>query len=624
MLARLRDVFLPNRDPQRAYFCTYGLDPKFFEGELLPALFPNSLALDREAGTASAYVNAADTAMQRHDVGVFYDHLAGDGQELQYGAWPVNVRPMAFHAKLMLLDYGDVVRAVISSANLTAAAWTRNLELFLVEDLQRGSTHAWAAGLATFVERLVDQIPEEHVQHRLALGTILDGVTPAVGSDRVTSSWDEPLLDALFAGVSKPQALDVVTPFFEGVDGEGVFDSVERRAPGIGGRLFVATTTDHGRPQVTGPPEKLGALIANGRWTMHGVRQTWDGDETGAPARGLHGKLLTLEHADGARTMVGSANVTRAALLGRARRDGSGGGSNVETVVLRDASLAAVRRLLPQADLLAADEVDICELPEGEAEGAITGPEALIRSATYFGKTAELEIVLTDDAPHLTFAYAGTELFADSTGAVRRAPLVLGMDCFVTVALEGATAIVPFTVVDAMALMPRGARRSITLDDFLDVLAGGRELPTRPADGERTANGPAGNIGDDFVGRTGPIPWRRYLAAVHGLSAELARERQYDRGLQFVLESPVRLKGLRDQLEAAHTRGRLTESDLAYALYELGRELERVRDDVTVSEGTQHISDACADLDSRRAAVTAALPDVVQQQLAILEGAERR
>jgi hypothetical protein len=80
--ARLRDVFLPGREPERAVFCTYGFDARFFEAEVLPAMLPESLALDREAGSSSAYVNAADVALQRREVGVFYDHLLGDGPEL--------------------------------------------------------------------------------------------------------------------------------------------------------------------------------------------------------------------------------------------------------------------------------------------------------------------------------------------------------------------------------------------------------------------------------------------------------------------------------------------------------------------------------------------------------------
>ena len=143
------------------------LRPTVLRGRLLPALLPNSVSLDREAGSESAYLNAADTALQRRDVGVFYDHLAeGEGPELLYGSWPVDVRPRAFHAKLMLLDYGDTVRAVISSANLTAAAWTRNLELFVVEDLRRGTPHAWASGLRSFIAQLIEHVPT----HTLIIG----------------------------------------------------------------------------------------------------------------------------------------------------------------------------------------------------------------------------------------------------------------------------------------------------------------------------------------------------------------------------------------------------------------------------------------------------------------------
>ena len=49
-LARIRDVFLPNREPRSALFCTYGFDARFFEEEILPAMLPNSLSLDRAGG----------------------------------------------------------------------------------------------------------------------------------------------------------------------------------------------------------------------------------------------------------------------------------------------------------------------------------------------------------------------------------------------------------------------------------------------------------------------------------------------------------------------------------------------------------------------------------------------
>jgi hypothetical protein len=479
-LARLRDVFVPNVDPVGAYFCTYGLDSRFFEAEVLPALFPNSMSLDRQAGTASGYLNAADAALQRVDVGVFYDHLTdGEGPELIYASWPVDVRPRSFHAKLMLLDYGGFVRVVISSANLTPAAWTRSLELFVVEDLQRGTPHPWAGGLRSFVEELVTRIPAAHIDHRKSLGDLLTAIPSLTGADRVTSTWQEPLLAALFDGLEAPCHVDVVTPFFEGVDGEGVFDAIAAKAPQLSGRIFVSATTDHGRAQVTGPPDKLDALLASGRWAMHGVRQTWDGDEPGAPARSLHGKALVVAHADGARVMAGSANVTRAALLGTARSAAAAGEANVELVVLRDTTAAAARGALPQADALNAAAIDFVEPADTGDEPAGAGPERYVLEATYFAREGELEVVFERDAPTLAVSYRNRPLFT-STTSTTRISMSLGLARYIVVDDGDAAASVPFTIVDAHLLIPRGSRAAIGLEDFLDVLAGHRELPERP------------------------------------------------------------------------------------------------------------------------------------------------
>lgn len=618
-LARLWDVFEPNVDPERAYFCTYGFDPRFFEAELLPALLPNSVSLDRAAGSESAYLNAADTALQRHDIGVFYDHLfEGQGPELFYGSWPVDVRPRAFHAKLMLLDYGDFVRAVISSANLTAAAWTTNLELFLVEDLERGTPHPWASGLRSFVAQLVQHVPDTHADHRRSLGELLTGIPDSgAGADRVTSTWQESLLPALFDGLDSPTRIDVVTPFFEGVHGEGVFDSIRARAPRITGRLYVSTTTDHGRAQVVGPATKLDELLDSGGWTMHAVRQTWEGDEPGAPARGLHGKALALTHADGARVMVGSANVTRAALIGTARSAAHGGQSNVEIVVLRDTTVSDARGVLPQADLLNRGEVDFIDRTDGEEEDVVLGPERYVLESTYYGREGELQIIVVADAPPLSFRYEDKLLFHEGA-AMRRAPVALGVARYVVVDDGSATGIVPFTVVDAHLLVPRGSRPTIGLEDFLDVLAGGRELPLRPSEDFAARAGVGVPAVDDLVGRRGPIPWRRFLAAVRGLGQEIERERPFERGLQHALESPIRLKGLRDHLELARTSGRLTDADLLYALYELSRELRRIRDAEDQAAGRELIQAACADLDARRAELAANVPSEVAAQMKVL------
>ncbi len=167
--------------------------------------------------------------------------------------------------------------------------------------------------------------------------------------------------------------------------------------------------------------------------------------------------------------------------------------------------------------------------------------------------------------------------------------LALGMARYVVVDDGVTVGIVPFTIVDAHLLIPRGSRVAIALEDFLDVLAGVREPPLRsPVDFAGRAAGGA-SAADDTLGHSGPIPWRRFLAAVRGLGQEIERERPFERGLQYALESPVRLKGLRDHLEAARSHGRLTDADLLYALYELSRELSRLRDDEDEPAGRELI-----------------------------------
>jgi hypothetical protein len=254
--SRLREVFLDDREPQQALFCTYGLSAEFFEGEVLPALFPERLQLDRLAGSAAGYLNAADRTLQSVPVTVFYDHLLGDGNQLQYVADKVPVSG-AFHPKLMLLDYGDRLRAVVSSANLTRAAWTQLLELFLVEDLVPHEPHPWADGLRRFVLRLASELP---IERRAEVEQLAARLPPGAAVDArgaVFSSWDGLLLPLALDGFPQPSHVDVVTPFLEGADGDGVFDRFEAFRQRVGCssmRARPAAATSSGAPKARSTP----------------------------------------------------------------------------------------------------------------------------------------------------------------------------------------------------------------------------------------------------------------------------------------------------------------------------------------------------------------------------------
>lgn len=623
-LARLRDVFLRGEEPQRALFCTYGFDARFFEAEVLPAMLPNGLALDREAGSATAYLNAGDVALQRRDVFVFYDHLLGEGPELLYGAWPVDVLPRRFHAKLILLDYGDRVRVVVGSANLTRAAWTSLFELWVVEDLVPGTSHAWAGGLRQFLGHLGDRIPLGQTEQRETVRSLLDHIAASSGDERIVSTWDEVLFDALFEGLVEPRGIDVVTPFFEGSDGPGVFDAFASRAGQARGTLYASISLETERPQIIGPPEKLTDVFRTGRWQLRGVRATWDGDEHGAPMRALHGKLLAVTHREGSRVMVGSANVTRAALLGRASTGERTGSANVELVLLRDGARRDLRDVLPQADPLDFDDVDVVDRsdPTGEDEEQPPGPERHVREAVYRAETQVLTVILAPDAPSLVVSYDGRRLGSASSSKVQK-EVDLAAARFVVVDDGTATGIVPFTVLDPERLVPRGTANTVDLETFFGLLAGGREPPLRPGEGDGALGG-GGGLEDTIVGQRGAIPWRRYLGAVRGLGAELERERETLRGLRFVVENPLRLAGLLERLDDAYDRRRFTAADLLYALYELEREVARVAKLTSPAECAALLTGARTEIADRRSALLIQASADVSRQLKVLARADAR
>lgn len=583
--ARLRDAFRNDREPERALFCTYGFDAGFFEAEVLPALLPQTLRLDREAGAKREYQNAADAALTTKGIAVFFDHVSGEGPELVYETWRVDVTPRAFHPKLAVLDYGDHLRAVVSSANVSRAAWSTLLEIFVVEDLVHGRPHAWARDLRGFLEQLagyvtsadarVPNVADERVPNVAdELAQLAARIPDGPGSSRLASSWDGPIADALLDGITNARTIDVVTPFFEGEDGPGVFDRLNSHLGAKAkGRIWTTVERADGRDVVRGPEDKLRALLDSKRWSLSSVNSRWDGDEEDAPLRALHGKLIAVGHDGGTRVLVGSPNATRAALLSRPPQ------GNVELGVLTDIPSRSLAHLLPQGMPVPAENLTFVDAgdPTGEDAAGQPGAEQWVLAATYVAADQCLTLAVRKGAPPLTVRYGDRELGV-VTGIQRWAvDLSMGVERYVTVDDGQARAVVPFVVVDPERLEPRWTARDVSFEDFCEVLAGHRESATTDVEtSEAHAAGFAAAGSADDIAVRGPIPWRRYLAALRGLGRELARQLVSPRGMAFVLENPARLRGLLDRLDRAREVGRFTAADHAYALYELERVLRHV------------------------------------------------
>lgn len=570
-LARLRDCFLAGRDPRAAVFCTYGFEAAFFEAEVLPALLENSLGLDRRAGSKGAYLNAADTALQARDLCVFYDHLGEEGPELTYAALRVDSGGGAFHPKLTILDYEDRIRAIVGSANVSRAAWTSQLELFVAEDLFIGTPHSWARPLQSFLAATADRArgvrpsAVDRIDRRLA------EVPESTTGSRLLSSFDGPLFSQITANLEEVTRIDAVTPFFEGEEGEGVFTAIEGTCPTARVRLFVSAQEGASQLVVHGPREKLEPLLSSGAWTLHRVRDVWSGDDNEAQRpRALHGKLLIFTGRQDSRVIVGSANLTRSALL---QRPPAG---NVELVTVTDMQARAASVLLPEHDDLPQAEVVIEAPPPEDDQRPLLDASRWIESATYSAAAGQLELAITDGSPPLEFHYDGVTIGEGVVPPAWICQLTLGNQLYVEVFDGDVSGIVPLQIRDPEAFQPRGSPSRLTFDDFLDILAGARSLPASSDDESTINRSRAGGAGADVLPRiTGPIAWRKLMAAVDGLVDELVQEAPYDKGVRFLLRNPSRLAGLLERLEAARTSSYFTDADHAFALHAIRSGLAR-------------------------------------------------
>lgn len=583
-LARLRDCFMQEREPERALFCTYGLEPTFFENEILPALFPDSLGSDRKSGSTSAYLNAADQLTHRRDIVVLGDHTEA-GKEFIYPTLLVKGRS-AFHPKLMLLDYGQHLRVIVSSANLTRSGWVHQLELFVYEDLPVGGSHAWAGPLTSFLEGVSALMAEQSTPLEPFLERVrtIDGA-PSQGLQLLTT-FDHALLEQALQSMDEVTAVEIVSPFFEGEGGPGVFDVLRERFPRARGRLFVrAQTGDDGVEEVFAPASKVAPLLDEGGWSLHQVLDTWEGDEDDAPPRGLHGKLLALRHRRRAIAMIGSPNFTRAALLEPAPI------GNVEAAVLVDLSTRRLDDLLPQHRDLVSSEIRFRKPPDEEAASE-PGPERYISAAIYRAAAEELEVSIVESAPPLSIRYEGKALANRAIPPGWQGDVRLGRSIEIEVIADGESAVVPLVIDQPGALAPRGMARQIGFEEFLDSLAGSRELPL-DEDDSWVGSGHGSPVAHEGMLRTGGvIAWRKLLRALERLGQDFRSEARFPRGIDYLIINPARLAGLRTGLGELVVTGWLKPADHAFALHEVRRMLSDVLEDLRdQEESAAHVRD---------------------------------
>ena len=256
--ARLRDVFLAGLEPERAVFCTYGFDARFFETEVLPAMLSESLALDREAGSSDGYLNAADVALQPTERSASFtttfsvtapncSTAAGRSTYSLVGSMPSS--SCSTTATAFVSWWGRRTSRAPPGRPSLSYGWRRTscrVSLTRGQVDSRASSRTWQCASPNNSLSSVPPSPRS-----------LKRVPEGRGDERIVSTWDEPLLDAFFGSLPPVTTLNVVSPFFEGSDGPGVFDALKQRAETARGELYASVSFDEGKPRVSGPPAKL-------------------------------------------------------------------------------------------------------------------------------------------------------------------------------------------------------------------------------------------------------------------------------------------------------------------------------------------------------------------------------
>jgi hypothetical protein len=262
---------------EHAVFATYSLNLHFFEQWVLPLL--------RSVGARNVTILTDEAQL---GVALADRSLRSIGRS--YHVVSVRLGPGAFHPKLMLLAGDDGARVCISSANLTVDGQLRNVESAIVLDSIVPSHRTPIADTAAFVRAVaLDQAPAHTAEAIMAALEAADAIPEErpPGPLRVVHNLVEPLLVHFPAA-----ALTAVTPYADSGEAAGVF--AER-----GGLTVI---TDGG---AFAAPESF----FSGAWTV---------DARDFGKRRLHGKAYWPTVKTDAWLLLGSANLSRQALLGTA------------------------------------------------------------------------------------------------------------------------------------------------------------------------------------------------------------------------------------------------------------------------------------------------------------------
>jgi hypothetical protein len=376
---------------------TFTFQPGLFEEQCLarflqvdsdPKREELAYLLEREANLGKAYA------------GVLVDRSqAGVEHSLRWDVLSVHIPRGKQHAKLSLLAWGNCVRVIVSSANLTEQGYRSNQEVTIAIDGNvDGADQRIVADAVQFLESLIDFVPSgegESPQKKRATAfleqvKLLIQDWPKITSDpsvrqllvatlprntvrpeEARSALSETVKACLKNGA--PEEIWVASPFFDVGDGEDMTTASLCKAF-AGGRTrsiyFAVPSLDRlgtDAPRLAAPKT---LLATSKKYADHIEFEILPHTDTGGNERPWHAKMLALRRYDDeggyAALMIGSSNFTKAGM-------GIGGVANAELNLLTIAKLSGQSKVSKQLDQVWPEMETVENLSEELLQGPAKG-----------------------------------------------------------------------------------------------------------------------------------------------------------------------------------------------------------------------------------------------------------
>jgi hypothetical protein len=613
---RLLDLWLPPDSAGRALGClatTFTFDADFFEEQCVGRY----LGLDTRPGEAAndiGYLIEREEKLAETPVCVIADRsLNPDSRSLRWDILGVGAPTGVMHAKVAILVWENVVRAIVSSANLSEHAFRRSIELAVAFDADPGM-EVWKDvfdDLFGGVESILSHAPGvgrttgPRARALEILGRARDRVAsfdppdrPRRGSPRLAVVMPNPGADALdglmrtWSG-GPPRWATIMSPYFDGADAPS--RAAERLVAVLAKRQasvdFIIPVEHMGEREIAQVPRAL--LDAIPDRIPAGLFDVKQPDP--AEPRRLHGKLILLESDGWISALVGSSNFSSPGL-------GLGGGGNVEIGIAIGAAQGsevgkALQRLAltgdrvqPEADFIAEEDPDekVIAIPSGFVQVlGEPGPPASLELELDPPGLPEQWIARTPDGHHLIdveeWVRGGQKPVVNLAAPTGELPFNIVLQWSSSDGQLTPPVSFPVNVTDPARLPAPKELRGLPVDALLRALASLRPLHEAIMDAMRRREQTRSNTLDDLdplkrFSPSGQLLYRtrEFSRALAGLRERLERPAASLDAFMWRIDGPFGPVQIAAKLIDERRNNRSVEGEESFMLAEMALTLSRV------------------------------------------------